>query len=219
MKSVSFRIGDAFPAEDPVARFVTVVAMMSNDWLRLMAITEAAEADSADVSGVHLLSFRQQAALYHEAAKFLAESRARFPEVDAFILSLDATAQDAYERVVGGRDPKSPHFLGKWLVDQRNVTFHYPRMRREAAAHGDEELTDALTRVADLNGRIIEGKTLADLRFLFADEVVVQWTPTGGDEAAFEALARSVMALGQFGWAAMVAYLRPRGESGVIRPG
>jgi hypothetical protein len=30
--TVRFKIGAAFPAEDPVARFVTALAMMSNDW-------------------------------------------------------------------------------------------------------------------------------------------------------------------------------------------
>ncbi len=34
--TLRFTIGDAFPADDPVARFVTVLAMMSNDWSRFV---------------------------------------------------------------------------------------------------------------------------------------------------------------------------------------
>jgi hypothetical protein len=35
MPEATFKIGDTFPADDPVARFVTVLAMISNDWQRL----------------------------------------------------------------------------------------------------------------------------------------------------------------------------------------
>jgi hypothetical protein len=34
MTIIRFKIGDAFPASDPVARFLTGLAMISNDWLR-----------------------------------------------------------------------------------------------------------------------------------------------------------------------------------------
>jgi hypothetical protein len=36
MTVIRFKIGDAFPASDPVARFITGLAMISNDWLRLV---------------------------------------------------------------------------------------------------------------------------------------------------------------------------------------
>jgi hypothetical protein len=35
--TLRFQIGNGFPAGDPIARFITVVAMMSNDWLRSTA--------------------------------------------------------------------------------------------------------------------------------------------------------------------------------------
>ena len=76
-----FTIGDAFPADDPVARFVTVLAMMSNDWLRLvkqmLAIDDEDRED--DAAGLLVMSFRYQASLHAEAAGFIVDARRMFP--------------------------------------------------------------------------------------------------------------------------------------------
>lgn len=207
-----------FPASDPVARFVTVVAMMSNDWLRLMGIMIAAESEAHDDAGIRLLSFRQQAALYHEAAKFLTESRRRFPDVDRFVNDLDAATRLAFDRVVGGLDATSPHFQGQWLVDQRNVTFHYPKMHPNAAAHGDEELMKAMDASAGQQGTITEGKRAGEIRFGFADEVVVQWLPpVENSRETLGKLVEAVTALGEFARKAIESYLTPYSETGVLR--
>jgi hypothetical protein len=75
MTTLRFTIGKAFPASDSVARFITVLAMMSNDWLRLMAAMLEIEDYHKDAEGLRIMSFRQQAALHHEAAEFI-ETRA-----------------------------------------------------------------------------------------------------------------------------------------------
>jgi hypothetical protein len=114
MPTVRFTIGQAFPAADPVARFITVLAMMSNDWIRLFEVIRASPEDEA---GLRVLIFRQQAALHHEAADFIREARRQFhASVDAFVRGLDASAQENCERIVGGIDPRSPHFLGVRIV-------------------------------------------------------------------------------------------------------
>ena len=46
MPKYTFKIAEAFPEQDPVARFVTVLAMVINDWHRTMALmVSASEAD------------------------------------------------------------------------------------------------------------------------------------------------------------------------------
>ena len=154
MPTIRFRIGDAFPAGDPVARFITVLAMMSNDWLRSNAEMQALDDDTSDAAGHRLMPFRQQASPHHDAATFVANARRRFPEVDGFIQSLPQEAQDECARVVGGIDPGSTHYHGDWLADHRHVTFHYANMHPEAAAHGEEELADALGRACRHRGSI-----------------------------------------------------------------
>jgi hypothetical protein len=55
---LTFRIGDAFPVDDPVARFVGVLAVIYNDWRRTME-SMVESVDQPDGMGVRLLRFRQ----------------------------------------------------------------------------------------------------------------------------------------------------------------
>ena len=107
MPKITFKIGEAFPASDPVARFITVLGMMSNDWLRSIAEMLALDDADQDSEGGRLSLFRQQASLHHEAATFIRDARRRFSEIDDFIASLSTVAQEECAQVVGGdtRDP------------------------------------------------------------------------------------------------------------------
>jgi hypothetical protein len=205
------RIGDVFPAADPVARFVTVVAMMSNDWVRLMDDMLALDDHAPDATARRIMSFRQQAALHYEAAQFIADARRRFPQVDAFIQTLEPDARDDCDRITGGIDPTSPHYHGRWLTDHRNVTFHSPKMHPDKAAHGKEEISEALKAAAGLEGTITSGRGLGSVRFGFADQVAVQWLPDGENEVHLIVTLRdSVMALARFTQRAVDAYLTSR---------
>lgn len=82
MTIIRFKIGDAFPASDPVARFLTGLAMISNDWLR--SIEEMLKlGDAPEEVGRRISLFRRQAALVHEAATFISDARRMFPQVAA----------------------------------------------------------------------------------------------------------------------------------------
>jgi hypothetical protein len=207
MTTLRFTVGRAFPASDSVARFITVLAMMSNDWLRLMAAMLEIEDYHKDAAGLRIMSFRQQAALHHEAAEFIRDTRKRFPKVKRFIDGLEKSAQDACEQVVGGVDPKSEHYLGDWLADHRNVTFHYPKMHPQAAEHGQEEVTEALKAAAEIESTIADDETFGSLRFNFADEVVVQWLPDEDEKELIAELREAVMALALFAQQSAGAYL------------
>jgi hypothetical protein len=205
--TLRFTIGRAFPASDPVARFITVLAMMSNDWLRLMSAMLEVEDWHKDAEGLRIMSFRQQAALHHEAAEFIRDTRKRFPKVKRFIEGLEQSALDGCKQVVGGLDPKSEHYLGDWLADHRNVTFHYPRMHPQAAEHGAEELTEALESAGEIESTITDDDTFGSVRFEYADEVVVQWLPDADARERIAQLRESVMALARFAQHAAGAYL------------
>src|SRR5437016_4042252 len=107
MPTMTFRIGACFDPTDSVARFITGLAMISNDWLRLYGQMNAVEDYHLDAEGLRILSFRHQAALHFEAAAFIAKARNRFPKVKRFIAELDEEARDACDQIVGGVDPKS----------------------------------------------------------------------------------------------------------------
>jgi hypothetical protein len=214
MPGVTFKIGDGFPAEDPVARFITVLAMMSNDWLRSMQDMLALEDGHPDAPGRRVSLFRQQAALHYEAAEFIGDARRRFQAVDAFITGLSGDAQQECSQVEGGIDPKSAHYHGDWLADHRNVTFHYPEMHPDKAEQGAEEIKEGLQEAAEIESSIESQDDFGSVRFRYADEVAVQWLPSGPEQAAMiGSLRESVMALSRFAQRAAQAYMdsRPSG--------
>ena len=78
MTVIRFKIGDAFPASDPVARFITGLAMISNDWLRSVEDMFKLEGDTPEEIGRRASLFRRQVALVHEAATFITDARRMF---------------------------------------------------------------------------------------------------------------------------------------------
>ena len=68
---IRFKIGDGFPARDPVARFITGMAMISNDLLRALEDMLGLEGDAPEQIGRRVSLFRRQAAAVQEAATFL----------------------------------------------------------------------------------------------------------------------------------------------------
>ena len=213
MATIRFKIGEGFPAADPVARFIAVAAMVSNDGLRLLSEMVALDEADPDVEGRRLMLFRQQAALHHEAARFIRDARGRFPEVDGFITGLAPAAQDEYRQVTGVIDSTSEHDLGDWLGDHRNVSFHYPVMHPERAAAGQEEISKALEAARELEGTISMDEAFGGVRFGFADDVAVQRLPDPETKAhLIEQLRDSVMALMRFVQRASQAYLESRAE-------
>lgn len=212
MTKVTFKIGEGFPADDPVARFITVLAMISNDWLRsINDLITLEDSTDLDAGGRRVALFRQQAALHHEAASFIRSAKRRFPQVETFVSTLPVEAREEFDQVSGGVDPASPHYHGDWLANHRNVTFHYPEMHPEKAGHGQEEITEALQAAGDLESFIEAGDHFGSVRFSFADEVAAQWLPADDDlEEILVKLREAALALARFAQRAAEAYLESR---------
>jgi len=209
-EQMQFRIGDAFPADDPLARWLTVLAMASNDFFRMFHWL-----DGAETTGTELFAYRLQAAALFEAATHLSDTIRNVPEVKAFYGQLPDVARTLGDRVVGAVDPGSEHYLGEWAESHRNVTFHYPEMHPQKAEHGKEEIKNALERAAELRGTITADDRFGSVRFEFADEVAVQFLPeaTPGNAPEMERVRETGMALARFVQHAANAYLGrlPRG--------
>jgi hypothetical protein len=210
MTVIRFKIGEAFPADEPVARFITGLGMISNDWLRLIDDMLDYEDESPEGTGRRISLFRRQAALVHEAATFITDARRMFPAVASFVDGLELKARDTCERVIGAIDSSSPHYLGRWLEEHRNVTHHYPKMHPAAAQHGEEEMARALGAAADIEGTIDSGERFGDARFGYADEVGVQLLPSLDDPSWVEDLRDAAMTLAEFAQRAAQSYLETR---------
>ena len=184
--------------------------MMSNDWLRLVGQMLEVDDDDADAGGLRVMSFRYQASLHSEAVAFIVDARRRFPEIAAFIEGLSGSAQERCQLLIDGLDPTSRHYLGDWLAAHRNVTFHYPEMHPEKAQHGKEEIAEGLRGAAHKISRIRSPAEPFDLRFDFADEVIVEWLPDDNDPAPIVSLRQAVLVLSDFVREAAEAYLNSR---------
>jgi hypothetical protein len=186
------------------------MAMISNDLLRALEDMLRLEGDAPEEIGRRVSLFRRQAAAVQEAATFIDDARRMFPEVSSFIDGLDGKARAGCEHVLGAVDVKSPHYLGKWLEDHRNVTHHYPKMHPAAAQHDEEEMANALAEAADIESTIDSGEKFGDARFRFADEVGVQLLPPVDDPSWMEKLRDASVALADFAQRAAQAYLESR---------
>ncbi len=213
MPTYTFSIAEAFPESDTVARFVTVLAMVINDWHRtmdMMATTAKEDPDGrhAETRGVRLMLTRQEAAACFEATKFIDDSRKHFQEVEAFVQKLGPEAQEYIAAVEAAVDRRSPEYPA-WLGAHRNVTSHYPELGRERHAAGSEEIANALKRAASigLHGTVTVGDRDRSLRFHYADEVAVQLLPDVTENPdLIRRLADARLAIGRFAGLAFAAY-------------
>jgi hypothetical protein len=188
--------------------------MVSNDANRSIDELLDVEDGEPDAGARRMMLFRQQSAFFYEAATFIAESCRHFPEITDFVSALPMEAQDECARIVGGVDPKSSDYIGDWLADHRNVTFHYSEIHPDKAAHDNEEITQALDMAAGEEGTVMVAEELGSVRFWFADTVARQWLP--GEEqqpATIVALREALMALVRFTQRAFASYRdsRPSG--------
>jgi hypothetical protein len=182
MRRLRFVIGQAFPADDPVARFVTVLAQAHNDFARVFEQMSNANADSEEPEdqAIRILGLRLNAASHAEASAFLRDAQRRWPAIKQFLDGLGDDVQADIERVAGVTDSKSEHYM-RWLEPHRNVTFHYAEMHPLKAENDNEEIQTALRRARVNIGTIIDPGLFGGVRFGFADEVAVQWLPGAYD--------------------------------------
>jgi hypothetical protein len=126
VKRLRFVIGRAFPPDDPIARFVTVLAQAHNDFVRIFERLSNANPGSQDAEdqAIRILGLRLNAASHAEASAFLRDALRRWPSIKQFMDGLGDDLQNDVEHVAGVTDPRSEHYL-EWLQAHRNVTFHY----------------------------------------------------------------------------------------------
>jgi hypothetical protein len=148
---IRFRIGDAFPADDQLARWMTICAMALNDVLyvnRLLVPRLKEEVESEDYENVYLA--RVPGAHLFEIAKFLDHAHRRIPAIGEFIGGLDPDPKASYEKVkaVG---PNGSSDFAKHLGDARGQVFHYSELIPHAEER--EDLKEAMTEHAESMGR------------------------------------------------------------------
>jgi hypothetical protein len=203
-RGIGFKIGDAFAADNPIARWATVLGMAANNTIYLNV--RIIEGDLPPE--LNLYYFRLLAAHFFEAAEWLKETRGTWPEIDKLIKSLDKDAQARFESIVAYASQSHP--LHTRLRRSRMTLFHYPTIHPAREEAGIEELANAMREAKELPGWIEGGEDYASFRFSFADEVAVQFL-TEGDEATrevMEDLRENVFELVRFAEAVLLEHLK-----------
>jgi hypothetical protein len=202
-RGIGFKIGDAFPAGDPIARWATVLSMAANDTIYLNI--RLIEGDLPPELNIYY--FRLVSAHFFEAAEWLQKTRSTWPEVDGLIRSVDQEAQERYDRIVSFASQK--HRFHANLLRSRTTLFHYPVMHPGREEARLEELANAMREAADHDGWIEGGEDYASFRASFADDIALQFLSTDNNETVelMEELRGPVFELVQFAEAVLLAHL------------
>jgi hypothetical protein len=201
-------MGDLFPPDDVVARFVITLAMHANDlfrsttWLRVEGVTEA------EAQGRRLMVIRYQLAMLHEVERFLTGAL-RLPAVAEFVATLQGDAPTAPVGIANLVDG-----LGSWVADMRNITFHYPEMHQAKIDAGQDDVMAALAGVTSIESEIVADESDVP-GFPFADVVVAHWMRSDF-AAAGTAPVEAITATVDFAMSAVRGFLVRQGEDALL---
>lgn len=186
---IRFRIGEAFPAEEPLARWMTVCAMALNDLLLInrwlfpkLKGEEPAEAYEITYLG------RLGAANLFEAATFLRRSDRRVAIVRELVAGLDNEPRAAYAELLEIGDGGRGEFYAQ-LKHARNTVFHYHQLiqgqgeeyehlKLAMAGHAADEEEQGIRR-----GKIEDvPPPITGFRSIFADDVATEMMLPGNTD-------------------------------------
>lgn len=211
-KKIEFRIGDVFSSDDPVAGWITGLAMAQNDIVFANSMYLQIE-NEEPLKGERVYLVRLSASHIREALEFL---RKWDPvhEVGQFRESLSAEAKESYEWLHSLWEPWEPSFLRDYLAPMRNQVFHYSKLPTEVAS--------ALSKAENVMSSIdVRSRATKDMRAVFADEVAIHLAfghLLGESNEEWEQVYRALVVLlaeivGKFATLAQNAiarYIRPR---------
>ena len=160
-----FKIGDAFPADDTTAQWLTSLTMGLNDLLYTnRRLIEGLKSDAAPYE--NLTGGRAVGAQVWEVLKLLREGSSN-PALNEFIESLPDEAKAELKTALAIYDDPARAPFKAALARARDYASHYPEL-------GRRELRRALAALAEQDGELHVGKVFSDARGLWADDVAVQ---------------------------------------------
>jgi hypothetical protein len=196
---VRFKIGEAFPADDQLARWMTVCAMAINDLLLVnrWLVPKLKDEVPSEPGEIFYLG-RLAAANLFEAATFLRKSDRQLAPVKEFVATLGEEGQEAYQDLLLIGDGGEGEFYER-LKHARNGVFHY-----QALVLGEGEDFESLKRAMNAhaeheNENEIEGGEIQDLppaitgfRANFADDIAAEMMLPESTEEEFPSFIGNV---------------------------
>lgn len=169
----TFKVGDVFPADDPVAVFIVAVSIALNDLLRtnkrMVGGNDAAPAQVEVEEDEQLYLLRLDIAQFHELCETIKNARNQFPDVETFISSLPAETQADLAQIEQVNPPNDA-WVEAAIRYVRNQTFHY------GGRWDWEALEWSLTTLRDEPSELeVANQTFGGLHLRFADLVTLQY--------------------------------------------
>jgi hypothetical protein len=209
---VQFKIGEAFPPDSRLARWMVGCLLAFNDLLLVNRwLVPRLEGEIESEGYEHLYLARLASAHLFEIATFLRKAD-RFEDIREFVADLGAEDRDAYGALLAIAKGEGGEFADQIERSRNNSTHYGELLPDEAAAY--EALRQAIKAHAEDEtvGKIRDTiPPITGFRALFADDIAVELTFPGGDEAALgefvEGISTHIALALQFIRGAMAAYI------------
>ena len=160
-------MGDVFPADDPVARWLVTRSVGLNDMVLANGLMEKAEKDYEN-----LYFFRLASSHLWEVTKFITESHDAWPEIQAFVAGLPEDTRKQYAEIQAIVQTGELAAVGTELVQVRDLFSHYQEMDEQARTNPRDALTKAIDALAGEEIELEVVENLRELRLGYADEVI-----------------------------------------------
>ena len=157
----AFRVGDLFPADEPLSEWLILLSMALND---IALVNDRLEREH-EILHAYLYWLRLGVAHFFEAAKLLKRGK-DVAEVASYIATLPTEARANYDRSISIYDERHDE-----LKMMRDVLFHYALTWRRRGHEPEPVIHLALQGMAGERATLKTG-TLGTARNLFADDVV-----------------------------------------------
>lgn len=186
MARIEFKVGDVFPGDDPVARWVAGLIIISNDLARahrrLYEIHQLEDEEAKQHSPYWVMLGVSH---LREAVKFLHPDTCALletPQVEAFIGDLPHDAKALLDEIVGEIQPWNESWLFRFGKPLRDRLFHYAGEGPDGTDY-TEEIGAALDAMKDFERGIeFEGRNI-DWHWMLGEEIRINWIAQGGEVA------------------------------------
>lgn len=184
MGGITFNVGEVFPGDDPVARWVAGLIMISNDLARPhRKLYQGMQPPEAGAKERHVYWIMLGASHLREAVKFLHPDTCELmgtPEVEEFISGLPHETKALLDEIVGEVQPWEESWLFKLAKPLRDRLFHYTGEAPDGTDYTEEigralDAMEVFERELDFGGRNI------DWHWGFGEEIRLNWVARGAD--------------------------------------
>ncbi len=206
-------MGEVFPADDPVARWLVTMSIGLNDVLHSNGLMVQAEKDYED-----LYYFRLASAHLWEVAKLITASYDSWPEIQAFVAELADPAHEHFEAIGTIATTGDVASIGTELVQVRDLFSHYQEMDEQGRENPRDPITKAMAALVDEEIELEIGEEVHELRLSYGDAVIAQTVMRLIPEEDMQkhvlgAFAEGVGHVAQFVQIALNARLEPRKDT------